>query len=149
MGRLNTSALDGAVAALSSKAQGLFLYAYLLEKHLESEAAAGREINFANLDTLPAGLADVYKTNFERAFPNGATDAGWLAARPLIELVAAAMEPITPAMAAELLGWDEKTKGRVLELTALLFPVRDGRLTVVLHKTVVDWLMVPNVHPTS
>ena len=43
----------------------------------------------------------------------------------------------------------EETKGHVLELTVLLFPVRDGRLTVVLHKTVVDWLMVPNVHPTS
>ena len=57
MGRLNTSALDGAVASLSSKAQGLFLYAYLLEKHLESEAAAGREINFTDLDSLPAGLA--------------------------------------------------------------------------------------------
>ena len=28
----------------------------------------------------------------------------------------------------------------MLELTVLLFPVRDGRLAVVLHKTVVDWL---------
>ena len=46
-------------------------------------------------------------------------------------------------------GWDEETKGHVLELTVLLFPVRDGRLAVVLHKTVVDWLTVPNVHPTS
>ena len=71
--------------------------------------------------------------------PHGAEDAGWLAARPLVELVVAAMEPITPAMAAELLEWDGETTERVLERTALLFPVRDGRLTVF-HKTVVDWL---------
>merc|ERR1712185_340351 len=56
VGRLSTSALDAAVEALSAKAEGLFLYAYLLGKHLEREAKAGREINFQNLDSLPAGL---------------------------------------------------------------------------------------------
>ena len=34
-GRLNTSALDAAVSALSAKADGLFLYAFLLEQHLD------------------------------------------------------------------------------------------------------------------
>ena len=50
---LNSSALDIAVAALATKAQGLFLYAYLLEKHLEAEAAQGKTIDFANLSNLP------------------------------------------------------------------------------------------------
>ena len=66
-------------------------------------------------------------------------DAAWTAARPLIELIAAAMEPITQAMAAALLGWDAAQQERVLEATALLFPVRDGKFHVF-HKTAVDWL---------
>ena len=138
-GRLNNSALDGAVAALSAKADGLFLYAYLLAQHLDGEAAAGREICYDGLDTLPAGLADVYTVNFHRAFPAGAADSGWAAARPLIELIAAAMQPISVTMAAAVLGWDSAEQERALELTALLFPVRDG-LFHVFHKTIIDWL---------
>ena len=139
VGRLNSSALDAAVAALSAKADGLFLYAHLLAQHLDTEAKAGRTIDFAGLDALPAGLDEVYAANFHRAFPKGADNAAWTAARPLIELIAAAMEPITQAMAAALLGWDAAQQDRVLEATALLFPVRDGKFHVF-HKTVVDWL---------
>ena len=137
--RLNSSALDAAVAALSAKANGLFLYAHLLAQHLDTEAKAGRTINFAGLDALPTGLDEVYAVNFERAFPEGAAGAAWEAARPLIELIAAAMEPITQVMAASLLGWDAAQEERVLEATALLFPVRDGKFHVF-HKTAVDWL---------
>ena len=139
VGRLNSSALDAAVAALSAKADGLFLYAQLLAQHLDTEAKAGRTIDFAGLDALPAGLDEVYAENFKRAFPDGADDAAWTAARPLIELIAAAMEPITQAMAAALLGWDAAQQERVLEATALLFPLRDGKFHVF-HKTAVDWL---------
>ena len=137
--RLNSSALDAAVAALSAKADGLFLYAHLLAQHLDTEAKAGHAIDFAGLDALPTGLDQVYAVNFKRAFPKGADDAAWTAARPLIELIAAAMEPITQAMAAALLGWDAAQQERALEATALLFPVRDGKFHVF-HKTVVDWL---------
>ena len=139
VGRLNSSALDAAVAALSAKADGLFLYAHLLAQHLDTEAKAGRTIDFAGLHALPAGLDEVYAENFKRAFPEGAADAAWRAARPLIELIAAAMEPIAQAMAAALLGWNAAQQKRVLEATALLFPVRDGKFHVF-HKTVVDWL---------
>jgi hypothetical protein len=69
VGRLSTSSLDAAVDALSAKAEGLFLYAYMLGQHLESEAKNGHEIHFENLDSLPAGLGEVYAVNFERAFP--------------------------------------------------------------------------------
>ena len=103
IGRLNTSALDAAVAALSQKAEGLFLYAYLLKQHLESEAEAKRELNFQNLDSLPAGLGKVYAVNFRRAFPQGAKDPVWAKAQPLVELIAAAREPITVGTATSLL----------------------------------------------
>jgi hypothetical protein len=139
VGRLNSSALDAAVAALSAKAGGLFLYAHLLAQHLDTEAEAGHAIDFAGLDALPTGLDEVYAENFKRAFPEGADDAAWKDARPLIELIAAAMEPITQAMAAALLGWDVAQQKRALEATALLFPVRDGKFHVF-HKTAVDWL---------
>ncbi|KAL1530872.1 hypothetical protein AB1Y20_001766 [Prymnesium parvum] len=138
VGQLNSSALDVAVSALSAKAQGLFLYAFMLQQYLDSEAKANRTIHFDNLDTLPAGLDDVYAVNFRRAFPTDAPER-WVTAKPLLELVAATMEPINVAMAASLLRWTADEQERVLELTALLFPVRDG-LIHVFHKTVVDWI---------
>ncbi|KAL1503550.1 hypothetical protein AB1Y20_012029 [Prymnesium parvum] len=138
VGQLNSSALDVAVSALSAKAQGLFLYAFMLQQYLDSEAKANRTIRFDNLDTLPAGLDDVYAVNFRRAFPTDAPER-WVTAKPLLELVAATMEPISVAMAASLLRWTADEQERVLELTALLFPVRDG-LIHVFHKTVVDWI---------
>ena len=136
VGRLSTSSLDAAVDALSAKAEGLFLYAYMLGQHLESEAKKGREIHFENLDS-PAWAR--YAVNFERAFPEGQEDSAWTEAKPLVELIAAAREPITVAMAAALLRWDGGQQERVLETTALLFPVRDGKVHVF-HKTIVDWL---------
>ena len=139
VGRLSTSSLDAAVEALSAKAEGLFLYAYMLGQHLESEANEGHEIHFENLDSLPAGLGEVYAVNFKRAFPKGQIDPAWTEAKPLVELIAAAREPITVAMAAALLRWDDGQQGRVLETTALLFPVRDDKVHVF-HKTIVDWL---------
>ena len=139
VGRLSTSSLDAAVEALSAKAEGLFLYAYMLGQHLESEAKKGHEIHFENLDSLPAGLGEVYAVNFKRAFPEGQVDPAWTAAKPLVELIAAAREPITVAMAAALLRWDDGQQERVLETTALLFPVRDDKVHVF-HKTIVDWL---------
>ncbi|MGA1354740.1 MAG: hypothetical protein ACO32I_08230 [Candidatus Limnocylindrus sp.] len=136
VGQLNSSALDLAVSALSAKAEGLFLYAYFLEQHLEGERAAGRSISFDELDALPAGLNDVYAVNFKRAFPD---QRAWDEATPLLELIAAAREPVAVTRAAALLGWAPDEQERVLELTALLFPVRDGQFHVF-HKTVVDWL---------
>ena len=129
-GCLNNSALDGAVAALSLRADGLFLYAHLLAEHLER---AGGEIDFGSLDALPAGLGEVYATNFRRAFPDGADDDGWAAALPLVELVAAAPEPMKVETAKAMLGMGSDQ--RVFELISLFFPVRDD-LIHVLHKTV-------------
>eukprot|EP00966_Prymnesium_polylepis_P258500 5971058-Prymnesium_polylepis.1 len=40
--RLNTSSLEGAVAVLLSKSEGLFLYAHLLSEHLKNEFVAGK-----------------------------------------------------------------------------------------------------------
>ena len=75
----------------------------------------------------------MYATNFLRAFPRGADDDGWAAALPLVELVAAAPEPMKVETAKAMLGITGDQ--RVFELTSLFFPVRDD-LIHVLHKTV-------------
>ena len=74
VGSLSTSSLDAAVEALSAKAEVLFLYAYMLGQHLESEAKKGHEIHFENLDSLLAGLGVVYTVNFKRDFPDRGDD---------------------------------------------------------------------------
>ena len=61
----------------------------MLGQHLESEAKKGGEIHIENLDSLPAGLGEVYAVNFERAFPEGREDPEWTEAKPLVELIAA------------------------------------------------------------
>ncbi len=47
-------------------------------------------------------LGEMY---FKRAFP------AWTEAKPFVELIAAACEPITVAMAAALLRWDDRQQG--------------------------------------
>ena len=79
------------------------MYAHLLAKHLESLKADGHEISFSSLDSLPAGLGEVYAVNFQRAFPKGIDDPAWAEAKPLIEIIAAAREPVGEAMVASLL----------------------------------------------
>ena len=54
VGRLSTSSLDAAVEALSAKAEGLFLYAYMLGQHLESEATATRFTSRTSTRSRPA-----------------------------------------------------------------------------------------------
>ena len=75
--RLNSGCLDFAVRALSKKANGLFLFARLLEQQLETDVAAGRVVDFSQLHGLPNGLAEVYGTNFARAFPSGPSGPEW------------------------------------------------------------------------
>ena len=79
VGRPSTSSLDAAVDALSAKAEGLCLYAYMLGQHLESE--------------------------------EGQVEPAWTEAKPFVDLIAAACEPITVAMAAALLRWDDRQQG--------------------------------------
>jgi hypothetical protein len=53
-------------------------------------------------------LGEMY---FKRAFPEGQVDTAWTEAKPFVELIAAACEPITVAMAAALLRWDDRQQG--------------------------------------
>ena len=132
--RLRSSALDAAVTSLERKAGGLMLYARLIADQLD---ATSGKIDFARVGALPAGLDEIYAENFRRVFSD---DTAWRDALPLVELVCAAAEPLTVDAASNALGWDRARCKKVCDGVSLLFPLREGEVIGVLHKTVTDWL---------
>jgi WD40 repeat protein len=132
--RLRSSALDSAVTSLERKAGGLMLYARLIAEQLASTSG---KIDFASVGALPAGIDEIYAENFRRVFDD---DGAWGGALPLIELICAAAEPLTIDAASGALGWDRARCERLCAEVSLLFPLRDGEVIGVLHKTVTDWL---------
>ena len=132
--RLRSSALDAAVTSLERKAGGLMLYARLIAEQLASTSG---KIDFASVGALPAGLDEIYAENFRRVFVD---DGAWGDALPLIELICAAAEPLTIDAASGALGWDRARCERLCAEVSLLFPLREGEVIGVLHKTVTDWL---------
>ena len=52
----------------------------------------------------------------------------------------AAAEPLTVDAASNALGWDRARCKNVCDGVSLLFPLREGDVIGVLHKTVTDWL---------
>ena len=134
-GRLRSSALDAAVTSLEQKADGLMLYARLIADQLETTSG---KIDFASVGALPAGLDEIYAENFRRVFVD---DDAWGDALPLVESICAAAEPLTIDAASGVLGWDRAQCKNVCDDVSLLFPLREGDVIGVLHKTVTDWLM--------
>ena len=56
------------------------------------------------------------------------------------ELMCAAAEPLTVDAASNALGWDRARCKKTCDGVSLLFPLREGDVIGVLHKTVTDWL---------
>ncbi|KAL3920741.1 MAG: hypothetical protein SGPRY_005143, partial [Prymnesium sp.] len=100
---------------------------------------SGWEMRSGDISSIPAGLSEVYSVNWKRSFPAGSEDPRWRELLPLVELIIAAMEPISIEMAADLLGWTGEIRDRVVDLSALLFPVREG-LFHVFDMTIVHFL---------
>ena len=122
------------MTSLERKAGGLMLYARLIADQLASTKG---KIDFASVGALPAGLDEIYAENFRRVFVD---DGAWRDALPLVELVCAAAEPLTVDAASNALGWDRARCKKVCDGVSLLFPLREGDVIGVLHKTVTDWL---------
>ena len=113
---LRSSVLETAVNELERKAEGLFLYASLLARHLE---AMEHKVDFAALQGLPSGLSEIYEMNFARLMTDVAvvrrnvSEEGeepkqkeqqeqWLAYSRLISMVVAAREPLPVVLAREV-----------------------------------------------
>ncbi len=133
IGRLDSSSIEMVVEKLEAKAGGLFQYAKLLEDQLKK--FEGKKIDFDTVLELPSGLDDMYRTNFERAFPDG---KGWGECSMVIAMICAAQEPLPVGLVKSIVG--ETGFAAASENMSLLFPIGRDRKLRVTHKSVVDWL---------
>ena len=133
-GRLQASGVseEEAIRRLREKSGGNFLWTEQALLGLE----AGTH-DFAHLDALPTGLTGLYTAFFERHFPD---DASYAPARRVLEVVTAALEPLTPTEIAAVTGLDlDYALPPLLDRLAAYLPDREGR-RAVFHKSFADWL---------
>jgi WD40 repeat protein len=127
-----SSADAGAVAErIKDRSEGNFLYVTQVLRGFESGRIEPQEI-----DRFPAGLVGIYQAFFERLFPAG---HGFASTRALLNVLAAAREPLSAAQIARFLGERQATIELLLQKVAPFFPVRAG-VCQPYHKSIVDWL---------
>ncbi len=133
-GRLQASGVseEEAIRRLREKSGGNFLWTKHALLGLEADT-----YKFAQLEALPPGLTGLYTEFFERHFPD---DASYAPARQVLEVVTAALEPLTPAEIAAATGLDlDYARPPLLDRLAAYVPDREGR-RAVFHKSFSDWL---------
>ncbi|MGO9464334.1 MAG: AAA family ATPase [Isosphaeraceae bacterium] len=123
---------EEAIRRLRDQSGGNFLWVEQALLGLESGA-----YDFTRLDALPPGLTGLYTAFFERHFPD---EAAYSPARQVLEVIVAALEPLSNAEIAAATGLDlDYTLGPLLDRLAAYVPERDGR-RIVFHKSFADWL---------
>ena len=134
---------DAVVESLSLKSLGNFLYA------VNALDGISRDFySFANLDALPRGLDGFYLDFFRRIFGCDGTEAGdraYKKAKPLLQIMCTAAEPLSRVELADASGLDpDEELPRLLRQLAQLLSRRtrsNGEETIALyHKSVADWL---------
>lgn len=109
-----------------------WLYLEWLLKELQENRLA-----LTNIDRFPRGLGGVYAQFFARQFPD--LDEYGRHGRPLLELVAAACEPLPADYAGEVLGWSTYDADDAADGFGALL-ARDGGAIRLFHKSLLDWL---------
>ncbi len=135
---------DRVVEALLEKSTGNFLYAVNALNGIERGF-----YSFAHLAALPPGLDGLYLDFFRRLFGREGTaegEAAYARARPLLQALTAAIEPLSRAELAAASGLDaEEELPRLLRRLAQLHVRRDrpnGEETIAFyHKSIADWLV--------
>ena len=116
---------------IAEKTGGLFLYATWVVAELKS----GR-LSLDRLDKFPKGLGGAYLDLFERQFPDVSE---WDArARPALEVVVAAQEPLSLKQLAAVFGWSVHEERKFRQLLNPLFSFDRG--ITPFHRSVTDWL---------
>ena len=134
--RLETRADAGSlVETILDKSEGVFLYADLVCRDV-----LGGTLSLDAVDQFPQGLGGVYFDFFSRQFPDPVEYATMI--RPLLEVVAAAREPVPVATLDRVLGWNEYARAEALRRLGSLFPSEGGRVRPS-HKSMIDWLVDP------
>jgi hypothetical protein len=119
------------------KAAGNFLYA---KQALDGVASGQYPVE--NLHTLPPGLPGMYEGFFRRHFPD---DAGYARARPVLQAVMAAREPLTEDLLGRAAGLNPEDEfPDVLRRLGPYLPEQQGRdgtrRRTVFHQSLADWL---------
>ncbi len=129
--RVSGTSAGEAILHLRERSGGNFLWTVQALEGLE----AGIH-DFARLDALPPGLTVLYTEFFERHFPD---DTAFAPARQVLEVVTAALEPLTPVTIAAATGLDpDYVLPPLLDRLTPYLPDRDGR-RAVFHKSFSDW----------
>ena len=127
-------------ATLAKKAAGRFIYARFVEEQLRGHTSS---LKLAEIDDLPTGLDAMYTSYFERMFVNEASMVRkWEEVQPLVEMIAAAPEPLPLAAVAPALALSNKhTMGLAKDVVAF-FTLKGakGKLRFyVYHKSIMDY----------
>jgi len=114
------------------KSEGIFLYVEYIRRELQEKRLSLNEV-----DIFPQGLGGIYAQFFERKFSD--IDKFKKNYRPVLELIAAAREPLEVEYLASLFGWKIYDKKDMLDAFGSLFSVSNNRIQPF-HKSIIDWL---------
>lgn len=123
--------VETTASLIRQKSEGNFLYVIQV-----LEAIQVGQINPRRPETFPEGLVGIYRSFFERVFPQR---QGYETFRPLLDVLTAAREPLSAEQLADFLGRDAFDVENDVQKLAAFFPERDGRYRAC-HKSLNDWL---------
>ena len=127
--------LGRAVSEVLDRSEGVFLYCDWVRREL----AEGR-LSLDRLETFPRGLGGAFAEFFGRRFAD--RRAYQDKHRPLLELLAAACEPLTIDHVAAILTWSRYDRHEMPNAFGALVSQADGRLRLF-HRTLVQWITNP------
>jgi hypothetical protein len=102
------------------------------------DAVVSGQLSFDQIEKIPLGLSSLFKVFFDRLFCDVGVDFG--RSRRVLEVIAAAGEPLTREEIAAVTGLDSVEElPHILARLASFVPVCDGQYSFF-HKSLFDWL---------
>jgi WD40 repeat protein len=124
------------IDTIISLSEGIFLYVEWIRREL----SLGR-LSLNRLEEFPRGLGGVYAQFIERQFSD--IEKFKILYRPVLELIAAAREPLEIDYIASIFSWSVYDKEDILDAFGSLFSLSDNRIQPF-HKSFPDWLNDPD-----
>lgn len=120
------------INAIVARCENNFLYAH----YIIDDLAKGH-LSLDRLDELPQGLGGCYNRLLTRQFPH--LEAYKSRARPLLELLVVAQEPLLDTFISAVLNWDDYQRRETLAAFGSLISIKEG-LVRPFHRTFLDWV---------
>lgn len=121
------------VDKIVQRSKGVFLYAEWVRRELKS-----RRLKLSQVDAFPQGLGSVYLQYFQRQFSE--LTAYETDTRPVLEVIAAAQEPLSMKAIAAALGWSDRHRARKCRRSLDGLFVETDRGIEPFHTSVMEWL---------